>query len=99
MAGRNRYLLTYDVRDPRRLRRVHLVARDFGYPLQYSVFVCDLDGSELISMKARLLEEMHQGIDSISVFDLGPQRGRGIGCVTHLGQRPAAPPPNGAVVW
>ena len=35
---RTRYLLTYDIRDPRRLRRVHRVAKDFGEPLQFAVF-------------------------------------------------------------
>ncbi len=30
MADRTRYLLAYDIRDPRRLRRVHNVAKDYG---------------------------------------------------------------------
>lgn len=51
MAERSRYLLAYDIRERRRLRRVHQVAKTWGYPLQYSVFVCDLTGSELLMMK------------------------------------------------
>lgn len=51
MADRTRYLLTYDIRHPRRLRRVHGVAKDYGEPLQYSVFVCDLTRIELIDLR------------------------------------------------
>jgi CRISPR-associated protein Cas2 len=55
MAARTRYLLTYDIREPRRLRRVHQVAKDFGDPLQYSVFVCDLTEIELLDLKSEFL--------------------------------------------
>jgi CRISPR-associated protein Cas2 len=99
VAGRNRYLLAYDVRDPKRLRRVHQTAKDFGYPLQYSVFVCDLTAEELLQLKARLLTEMHQGVDSVGLFDLGPPRGRGIECVEFLGARRALPATDEAAIW
>ncbi len=91
MADRTRYLLAYDVRDPRRLRRVHQVAKDFGEPLQYSVFVCDLSRVELVGLKSRLLDEMHTREDSVGIFALGPPRGRGLTCVEFLGVRHALP--------
>jgi CRISPR-associated protein Cas2 len=98
MADRNRYLLTYDIRHPRRLRRVHGVAKDHGDPLQYSVFVCDLTQVELISMRALLIEEMNQQEDSVSIFDLGPPTGRGLTCVEFIGAR--RPLPGGdAAIW
>lgn len=99
MAGRTRYLLTYDIRDPRRLRRVHTAAKDYGYALQYSVFVCDLSDVELIRLRARLLEEIHATIDSVAFFDLGPPRGRGVECVSYLGQRRHVPPGDEAAIW
>jgi len=34
------YLVAYDVRQPRRLRRVHRVLKARGLPVQYSVFLC-----------------------------------------------------------
>lgn len=49
--ARLRYLVAYDISDDRRLRAVHSCVKGFGYPLQYSVLVCDLDKSELISLK------------------------------------------------
>jgi CRISPR-associated protein Cas2 len=98
MAERTRYLLTYDVRDPRRLRRVHAVAKDYGDALQYSVFVCDLTKLELVEMKAELIGEMNQKEDSIGIFDLGPPSGRGLTCVEFIGVR--KPLPGGdAAIW
>ena len=85
MATRTRYLLAYDIREPRRLRRVHSVAKDFGEPLQYSVFVCDLTEIELLDMKRELLEEMNTREDSVAVFDLGAPATRGIECVDFIG--------------
>ena len=98
MADRNRYLLTYDIRHPRRLRRVHGVAKDYGEPLQYSVFVCDLTRIELVAMRTHLVEVMKQGEDSVSIFDLGPPTGRGLTCVEFMGVR--RPLPSGdAAIW
>lgn len=99
MAARTRYLLTYDIREPRRLRRVHRVALDHGYPLQYSVFICDLTAQELIRLRAALERETHLGIDSVSIFDLGPADGRGVTCVEHLGVRQALPEPGREEIW
>lgn len=98
MADRNRYLLAYDIRESRRLRRVHRVAKAWGYPLQYSVFVCDLTKSELLMMKRDLLAEMSIAQDSIGIFDLGPPDGRGIRCVEFIGQSRDLPSDD-ADVW
>lgn len=65
---RSRYLLAYDVRHARRLRRVHTVAKAYGDSLQYSVFVCDLTRAELVGLKTKLLEEMNPSEDSVGIF-------------------------------
>jgi CRISPR-associated protein Cas2 len=59
VADRIRYLVAYDISHPRRLRRVHRIAKDHGEPLQYSVFVCNLTPTELISLKRALLAEIN----------------------------------------
>jgi CRISPR-associated protein Cas2 len=87
VAERLRYLVAYDIREPRRLRRVHSVVKDYGYPLQYSVFVCDLTAMELIAMKSDLTAEAHLAEDSIAIFDLGQPSGRGVECIEFLGAR------------
>lgn len=77
MSQRTRYLLAYDIRDTRRLRRVHQVAKTYGDPLQYSVFICDLTRSELLLLSRDLRSEMDSDRDSIAIFDLGPPATRG----------------------
>ena len=44
---RNTYLVTYDVANDYRLRRVHKTMRGFGDHLQYSVFECQLTRTDL----------------------------------------------------
>ena len=39
---RNRFLVCYDVSDPKRLARTYREMNGFGDPAQYSVFICDL---------------------------------------------------------
>jgi len=98
MAERTRYLLAYDIRNPKRLRRVHKLAQDFGAPLQYSVFVCDLTAVELIDLRSALLEAVKTTEDSVGIFDLGPPKSRGLACVEFIGTRRALPA-SGATVW
>jgi CRISPR-associated protein Cas2 len=98
MAERVRYLVTYDIRDPRRLRPVHRVVLDFGDPLQCSVYVCDLTRVELVKLRAQVRDEMHLDQDSLSIFDLGPPGGRAATRVEHLGVQPALPD-DGPSIW
>lgn len=91
MADRNRYLVTYDIRHPSRLRKVHGLVVDFGERLQYSVYVCDLTKVELIELRSDLRDAMNLDEDSVSIFDLGPPNGRVATKVEHLGTTPTLP--------
>jgi CRISPR-associated protein Cas2 len=97
VADRMRYLVAYDIRHPRRLRRVHRVAKDHGEPLQYSVFVCDLTAIELIALKRALLAEIKTTEDSIGIFDLGAPATRGVQCIEFLGIRRELPTDDPAI--
>ena len=68
---RSRYLLAYDIRDPRRLRQVHTTATAYGSALQYSVFVCDLNPGGLVKLRMALRETMNAGEDSVMLLHLG----------------------------
>jgi CRISPR-associated protein Cas2 len=68
---RKRYLVTYDVREPRRLRRVFKAMKDYGDWLQYSVFVCDLSRAEKSAMQLHLGSLINHAADSIAIIDLG----------------------------
>lgn len=68
---RNRYIVAYDVRDPKRLRGVYLKMRGFGEPLQYSVFVCELSLKERALMISQLTDIINSSEDSIAIVDIG----------------------------
>lgn len=83
--------MTYDIRDPRRLRRVHKAVSGLGDPLQYSVYICDLSRGELIMLKQRLNDLIDADLDNVSIFDLGPPSGQVALRVEHMGQPPRLP--------
>mgnify|MGYP001176714400 CR=1 FL=1 len=83
--ARQRYVVAYDIRDDRRLRQVHKRMKNFGYPLQYSVFVCDLDGMEKVALRREIGEAIHYGVDSVVIIHLGEPTGRGTDCFEFLG--------------
>jgi len=93
LAARTRFLLVYDIREARRLRRVHRVASEFGYALQYSVFVCDLTDVERAQLRGALHAVLKHDVDSVALFDLGPAMGRGLRCVEHIGASADVGPP------
>ena len=45
-----RYLVCYDIRDERRLKRVGKMMKDYGTRVQYSVFEVDLERDRLDEM-------------------------------------------------
>lgn len=70
--ARRRFLMAYDISDPKRLRRVCKVMESYGERLQYSVFLCDLSDMELTRWKMDMLNEMSLTLDSVVRIDLGP---------------------------
>lgn len=83
---RTNYIVTYDIRDDKRLRRVFRICKDFGLHLQFSVFECDLTASDKVRMESRLKEAINQTVDQILFIDLGPTSQRGERSITALGQ-------------
>ena len=50
------HLVAYDIRDPKRLRRVAKTCEDFGCRRQLSVFLCRISALDLVRLKARMEE-------------------------------------------
>ncbi len=69
--ARRRFLVAYDIADPKRLRRVIKVMKSYGTRLQYSVFLCDLSGVELTRWRSAVLDVVRLGEDSVVWIDLG----------------------------
>ena len=55
---RHWYLVFYDVSEPRTLRRVHKKVREWGQPLQYSVFAVRGTARELEQLRFELSDIM-----------------------------------------
>lgn len=63
------YLYCYDVREPKRLRRVEKRFRGYGQRVQYSIFRCRLTPREHERLRWELEKEM-DGDDSLLVIEL-----------------------------
>ena len=48
------HVVAYDIRDPKRLRRVAKTCEDFGCRRQLSIFLCRISAVDLVRLKARL---------------------------------------------
>ena len=62
---RNTYLVTYDIRDDKRLRQVFKAMRDFGDHLQYSVFECQFTPTDLARCRHVLGELINHAEDQV----------------------------------
>lgn len=89
--ARQRYLVAYDICDPVRLRRVHATMKGYGFALQYSVFICDLDFVEKISLRGNLGAIIHAGQDRVALVHLGDPAQRGVACFEFMGVHPTLP--------
>jgi CRISPR-associated protein Cas2 len=89
-AVRNTYLVCYDIRDDKRLRKVFKTMRDFGDHLQYSIFECQFTPIDIARCRHALSEIIKHNEDQVLFVDLGPTEGRGEKVITALGQ-PYAP--------
>jgi CRISPR-associated protein Cas2 len=83
---RTSYLVTYDISDDKRLRKVFQLMRGYGDHLQYSVFECQLNASDLVRLRADLSRLIHHDDDQVLFVDLGPAEGRGDRVITSLGK-------------
>ena len=83
---RTTFLVCYDIRDDKRLRRVFRTMRDFGDHLQYSIFECQFNPIDLARCRHALSEIIKHNEDQVLFVDLGPTAGRGERVISALGQ-------------
>lgn len=87
-------LVAYDVETEskggqRRLRRVAKTCQDFGQRVQFSVFECNVDPAQWVSLRSRLLGEIDPAKDSLRFYFLGANWRRR---VEHVGAKPTYDP-------
>jgi CRISPR-associated protein Cas2 len=83
---RNTYLVCYDITDDKRRERVFKVCKNHGEHLQFSVFECDLNATELAGLQRELGDEISQTEDQVLFVSLGPSEGRGERVIAALGK-------------
>ena len=69
---RNTYLVCYDIRDDKRLRKVFKTMPNGGDHLQYSDFECQLNPVDLLKLKSELKPIINAAHDQVLFLDLGP---------------------------
>ena len=95
---RKRYIVSYDIRDDKRLRLVYKAMCGFGDHIQYSVFRCDLSARERVEMIAALNPLIDHEDDQVLVIDLGPVDGRAADCVEAVGRAYTNPERSAVVI-
>jgi len=71
--ARTRYLVSYDIAHPKRLRQVAKTCESFGIRIQYSIFECPLDNLRLEKLKRALHTTINHDEDQILFISLGPE--------------------------
>jgi CRISPR-associated protein Cas2 len=66
------YIVTYDIRDPKRWRRVFKLMQGYGEWLQLSVFQCRLSRRRHADLIALLDGILKNDEDHVVMLDLGP---------------------------
>lgn len=73
---RNRYIVCYDVADPKRLTKTYKKMNGYGDPVQYSVFQCELSDMELLYMRGDLESLLNLQEDRVLIVNTGPADNR-----------------------
>ncbi|TXD34811.1 CRISPR-associated endonuclease Cas2 [Lujinxingia vulgaris] len=79
------FIITYDITDDKRLRKVFEYLKQWGQHVQYSVFACALGPTSLATVKTELDALIHHDDDQVLFFDLGAEASRAQRAIDYLG--------------
>ena len=85
MRGRNCYVVSYDIMEPKRLQKVHKMMKGFGDAVHYSVFRCDLTPKGRAEMIAALTDLIKHDEDRVMIINIGPVEGMAEDRIEFLG--------------
>ncbi|MCL6619765.1 CRISPR-associated endonuclease Cas2 [Thermomonas hydrothermalis] len=80
------YLVCYDIRNPKRLRRVHKTLKGYGEAVQFSVFFCVLKDIDRVRLQSDLEKQMNLNEDQTLILDLGPNEEEARQALTVIGK-------------
>ncbi|HPO91298.1 MAG TPA: CRISPR-associated endonuclease Cas2 [Victivallales bacterium] len=66
------YIVSYDIAEPKRLRKIASIMEGYGYRIQYSVFLCYLTPVKLEHLKTDILSIINHNEDQCLIIDIGP---------------------------
>lgn len=70
-ADEHIYIVTYDIGEPRRWRRLFKLMHGYGEWLQLSVFQCRLTRRRRVELTAAINEVINHNQDHVLILDLG----------------------------
>jgi CRISPR-associated protein Cas2 len=71
MASENQMIVVvYDISNDRRRTRLHKKLKNYGTPVQYSVFECLLTSEEIAQMKAEVRRILKPRLDHVRYYQL-----------------------------
>lgn len=80
------YLVCYDIRDDKRLRKVHRLMKAYGEAWQYSVFYCTLRAIDRVRLENEARGLMNLKEDQLLIVDLGGNEESARASATVLGE-------------
>jgi CRISPR-associated protein Cas2 len=63
-------LITYDITDPKRLKKMHRFLKEYGLNTQKSVFECDIDDDALSIIRKFCREELDLTSDQVRIYKI-----------------------------
>jgi len=64
------YLLAYDIREPKRLKRTHYYVKKVGISLQRSVFLIRVDGRALKEIRKNIQQRVNKREDDVRLYPI-----------------------------
>ncbi len=65
-------LVSYDISEPKRWRKVYKIMKGYGEHVQLSVFICQLTNVQEAELKVKLDNVIHQREDQVMFVQIGP---------------------------
>ena len=66
-------VIAYDIRDDRRREKIRKLLKDYGIPVQYSVFECSLRKEDVLRLRYKLDQLMDGKEDSVIIYRQCPR--------------------------
>lgn len=70
MPQKSFIVVVYDISNDKRRTKLHNKLKDFGSPIQYSVFECVLTSSEIVKMKQDVRKITRPRLDHVRFYTL-----------------------------